>query len=351
MSPKTVSRVIGGGVGVAAATRARVEAEMTALAYAPSPAARALRSGLSGLVGVVTGAISGGASGPVSTGLPSLHILRGLQEGLEAVGLTPIYMDAGRDPARAATHAATLARHRVEGMIHVHDYLRRIDAPALGGGAPAVLVNAYGPAGVPAILPDDREGQRALTASLLGMGFARIAYVGLEPELDATRHRLAGRAAALDAAGVSDDAALTRTVEGALSAAPNAAKALWAALDGVLAARPDVICFGNDALAMRGYGMLRARGIDLPGDVAVAGYDDQRSITEMLYPTLTSVELPYHAMGRAAAAALLARMRDPEGPVPPPLRVRGAVVHRDSVVARGGAGARRPELTSLGGRE
>lgn len=298
---------------------------MTALDFRPSPAARAMRSGRSGLVGVVTGAISGGASGPVSTGLPELHIVRGLQERLEEVGLTPLIVDAGRRAERTSALMGTLRRHRVEGVIHVSDHHRRVAIDADCAGAPLVLVNGYGPRDVSAVLPDDRAGQHDLTAMLIARGFRRLAYLGLGPELDATRLRLAGRAEALATAGIMDASGLVRTVPLA------SAEALWEALDAVLAEGPDVICFGNDAMAMRGYGMLRSRGLDLPCDLSVAGYDDQRSITEMLYPTLTSVELPYRRMGHAAAELLLARMREPDVPAPPPVLVRGEVVHRDSV--------------------
>jgi len=94
---------------------------------------------------------------------------------------------------------------------------------------------------------------------------------------------------------------------------------------------PTVICCGNDEMAMRVYGLLRSRGLRVPEDISVAGYDDHRSISVMLHPQLTTVTLPYAEMGHCAAQHLL----DMIGGKPPasdgPALVRGPVVWRSSV--------------------
>ena len=349
MSAKTVSRVLNGGGGVGPEARARVDAAIAALRYAPSAAARAMRSSRSGLVGVVTGAISHGGSGPRSDGLPEIHILQGLQTRLVAEGLTPLIADTGRHGERAADLLTLFSRHRVEGIVHIAGHHRRIDLPPMADGPPIVLANGYAAEAVPAVLPDDRAGQRALTEALIAMGYRRIAYVGLDPRLDATGLRIQGVRDALDAAGIAPAEGSIRTVP-AHAAQREQAASLWAAIEAVLGAPcpPEVVCFGNDAMAMRAYGMLRSRGLQIPRDVSVAGCDDQRSITEMLYPTLTSVELPYRRMGEVAAEALLAALRGEPAPAGPIL-VRGRVVHRDSVAATARAAPFVPRIVSQGG--
>jgi LacI family transcriptional regulator len=91
---------------------------------------------------------------------------------------------------------------------------------------------------------------------------------------------------------------------------------------------PTAICCGNDRMAIAVYGMLRTRGLGIPGDISVAGYDDHRLVSETLFPTLTTVELPYRAIGRRAAELLTA----PDTPGAP-IEVAGPVRWRDSVAA------------------
>ena len=106
---------------------------------------------------------------------------------------------------------------------------------------------------------------------------------------------------------------------------------LWDAIDRVLglAEPPTAICFGNDRMAVRAYGILRSRGLSLPADISLAGYDNYRIITENLLPTLTSVELPYMAMGLRAGDLLLAMIRGEAHSEPSPHLVGGPVVWRD----------------------
>src|SRR5688500_14716289 len=95
VSPKTVSRVMNGDAPVNARTREIVEAAMAQLAYVPSSAARTMRSTRSGLVGLVTGAISGPASGGAASGLPDLQIVQGIQRVMGDNGITLLISDTG----------------------------------------------------------------------------------------------------------------------------------------------------------------------------------------------------------------------------------------------------------------
>jgi LacI family transcriptional regulator len=79
--------------------------------------------------------------------------------------------------------------------------------------------------------------------------------------------------------------------------------------------------------------MLRSRGLRVPQDISVAGYDDHRLITENLYPPLTTVDLPYRQMGMAAARILLKRLSGEKASFDAPMRVPGEVKWRDSVIA------------------
>lgn len=79
--------------------------------------------------------------------------------------------------------------------------------------------------------------------------------------------------------------------------------------------------------------MLRARGVKVPEDMSIAGYDDYRSISTMLFPPLTTVDLPYFRMGVTAAETLIKKIRHPESDLPTLQQVSGSTIWRSSVNA------------------
>ena len=94
VSPKTVSRVLNGDAPVGKETRDAVEAAMAALGYVPSSAARMMRSNKSGLIGLITGAISANIETAVA-GLPELLLVRGVQQTIASSGKTLMIADSG----------------------------------------------------------------------------------------------------------------------------------------------------------------------------------------------------------------------------------------------------------------
>lgn len=328
-----MSRVINGDAPVNVRTREVIVAAMRELGYVPSSAARAMRSQRTGLVGLVTGAISGPTAAGGATGLPDLQIVQGIQQGLAARGLTLLISDTGGDLATAPRLFRTLQEHRVEGVFYVASHHMRIDLPEVGGAGPLVLVNAYDDAGTACVLPDDVHGQETLTAALIARGHRRIGFLTLPTGLVATDLRLAGYRAALAAAGIAFDPALVADAD--RDGGPEEQVAIGAAIDAMLASvePPTVLLCGNDRLAVAVYGLLRARGLAVPERMSVAGYDDYRVISETLHPPLTTMELPYRQMGEEAARLMIGALRG-EAPLGRGTRieVRGALRWRGSVV-------------------
>ena len=115
---------------------------------------------------------------------------------------------------------------------------------------------------------------------------------------------------------------------------------LWDTIDRMLRLPepPTVLCCGNDKMAMRVYGILRSRGIKVPDEISVAGYDNYRVIADTLFPPLTTVELAYMAIGVRAAQRLLALISDPASAQAKedrePSLVSGPVSWRGSVTER-----------------
>jgi LacI family transcriptional regulator len=95
-------------------------------------------------------------------------------------------------------------------------------------------------------------------------------------------------------------------------------------------------------MALKVYGILRSRGMKLPEEISVAGFDNYRVIAETLYPPLTTVELPYAAMGVRAAQRLLAMISGDSPEEAGPTLVSGPVYWRASVTDR-----RQPNITHL----
>ena len=95
VSPKTVSRVMNRDAPVAQSTRHAVEMAMDELGYVPSYAARAMRLHKSGLIGLVSGAITEVATSPELSGLPDIYICQGAQKVLREAGMTSLIADTG----------------------------------------------------------------------------------------------------------------------------------------------------------------------------------------------------------------------------------------------------------------
>lgn len=332
VSPKTVSRVINRDALVRDKTRDLVERAIAELGYMPSRAARSMRSSQSGLVGVLTGAINGRNSAGAASGLPAFLIVQQIQSMMAAEGMTALISDIGGQTDRIPQLLRDLGEHRVEGIFYVAAHHQLVSLP-WESDRPLVLVNAFDDHGTPCILPDDAHGQYELTNALITQGHRRIGYLTLPEHFTAQKLRLDGHNRALHDAGIAVDPRLiiAGDEQGDLSEREH----LSNAIDHLLALEqpPTVLCCANDRLAIAIFGMLRARGISVPEQMSVAGYDDYRVISETLYPQLTTMELPYQAMGEAAARLMLGTLRG-EQPLTTGTRiaVRGGLRWRASVM-------------------
>lgn len=331
VSAKTVSRVLNGDAPVGKDTREAVERAIAELGYVPSNAARMMRSNKSGLVGLITGAISMSPEPMQPAGLPELFIVQGIQRALATSGMTLMIADTGGDTAKAAPLIDTFLRHRVEGLIYVAEFHQKVSLPAPSDGTPMVLANCFDDRGTPSVLPDDWRGQHDLVARLITAGHRRIGFLTLSNDICAGPLRLDGYRAALAKAGIAYDPALVEDCD--LEGRGGETQLLWDAIDRMLRMPnpPSVLCCGNDKMALRVYGILRSMGRRVPTEISVAGYDNYRVIAETLYPPLTTVDLPYTAMGVRAAQRLMAMIsggtREEKGPT----LVAGPVYWRDSV--------------------
>lgn len=333
VSPKTVSRVINGDAPVSDKTRSKVETAIAALGYIPSSAARIMRSPHSGLVGLITGAISRTGENTGGHGIPDMFLIKGIQQQIRAQSKILMIADIDNKPGQPG-HMEPLIRtfmeHRTEGILYVAGFHQEVLLPEVPSRCPMVLVNCFDLAGTPSVLPDDEAGQYGLVRRIIQSGHKRIAYVTLQPGVEATRLRLAGYRRALADADIVFDPDLVQTGYPDFS---NDSGSLISAILKLLSLPlpPTVICCGNDEMAVRVYGILRTRGVRVPEQVSVAGYDNHSAIAETLFPPLTSTELPYLRMGEMAADLLFQYIEHPAGTAQP-VKVVGETIWRQSVM-------------------
>jgi len=176
--------------------------------------------------------------------------------------------------------------------------------------------------GVDTVLPQNAAGARALAQALAALGHRRFAVLAGPPGLLTARDRLDGFRAGLAAWSLRLDAA--DVIHG-----PFTRDGGYQAMSTILAAggsRPDCVFAVNDAMAVGALARLRAEGLAVPGDIAVAGFDDIPALRD-IYPPLTTVRLPLKRMGELAANLVLSEAEQPRVvPIP------GEVVLRESTL-------------------
>ena len=294
-SLKTVSRVINKDPLVNAETRARIEAIIAEVGYEPHQAARMMRSQKSNIIGFL--------ADQVTTTTSSIELVRGAQEVAWERGKQMMLFNIERGSASEELADAQLAAFRAEAIIYAAVYHQPVRVPA--SNVPHILLNCFDPEGhLPSIVPDDYQLAYELTEIILKRGYRRPVFLNLSDTIVASDLRGrgfvdAGRAHGLD---------LTNHVHNAV--VPTAVGYDFIA-DLILPAlmsgpsRPDLILCGQDIMAMNVYFVLHDLGITIGKDVAVASFDNQQPIAGLLQPGLSTMELPYYEMGRAAMTAAI----------------------------------------------
>jgi LacI family transcriptional regulator len=299
VSVATVSRALNGHENVAESVRRRVVQVAAELRYSPHHAARSLSSRRTHTIGVV---------------LPDLHgeffseLMRGIDQVAREHRLHLLVSSYHGNPQEQG--AALLAmRGRVDGLLVMSPFADEADrlAQDLVPGLPAVLMNsATAGDGVPAVSIDNRGGARRMTAHLLECGYRRIAFIaGPEGNFDA-RERLRGYREVLQEAlpGVAP-----RVVPGAFDEASGhrAGTALLASGD-----LPDAVFAANDMMALGCLYAFSHGGVQVPRDIALAGFDDI-PLARYVHPSLTTMQVDIAELGGRALRALLAQGSGGEG--------------------------------------
>jgi DNA-binding LacI/PurR family transcriptional regulator len=319
----TVSRVINGAPNVREATRFSVLKVIDQLGYRPSHLAASLSRGTARTMAILV---------PHLTRPSVVMRLAGALAVLDEQGYDTVVCNVDTPQQRDHHLAALTKRHRADGVMVVSLRLSRQQLESFQrAGVPLVTVGVLAP-GVPQTITDDVTGGRLATEHLLSLGHRRIGFVGdtthrmsaIDLGFTASQHRLTGYRQALAAAGVDYNPALVR--RGPFG--PANAEALAAELL-ALPDRPSAIFAASDTQAM---GVLTAadrRGLPVPGQLSVIGFDDIESAALL---GLSTVRQPLEISGAEGARRLCALLRQERVR---PLRQQLAleVVHRASTAS------------------
>ncbi|GHA70038.1 LacI family DNA-binding transcriptional regulator [Streptomyces termitum] len=329
VSPATVSRVLNGNYPVAAATRERVLRAVEELDYVLNGTASSLAAATSDLVGVLVHDIADPFFGIMASA--AQHAIGEGGSGRAGGEKLAVVCNTGGSPERELTYLTLLQRQRAAAVILMGGGLEdpvHLDATAAKlarmaeAGTRVVLCGrppVPGDAHTAALVFDNRTGGRLLAEHLLGLGHRRIGYAAGPADRTTTRHRLDGHRQALAAAGVP---------EGPTTHGPYDRVSGHAAVAELFARDPDLtaIVAANDTVALGVCAALRERGLTIPGDVSVAGFDDLPFSVDAV-PALTTVHLPLHGSGTRAGRLAMGTEEPPaDGTVPVPC----TLVVRDS---------------------
>ncbi|MDT0445533.1 LacI family DNA-binding transcriptional regulator [Streptomyces johnsoniae] len=326
VSQKTVSRVVNGEPHVSQALRERVLHEIARLGYHPDETARALVTRRSRRIGIVAGRTSW--FGPAAT-------LQGLAHAARAAGyFVSIVHTDDEDDAEAARAVRHLVGQGLDAIAVSAPHVPVDPAAHVPAGLPLLLLRypdaprAPAPPGAVVVGNDDVGGARAATAHLLALGHRTVHHIAGPRGWAVTRHRAAGWAAALRAAGVAVPAAR----HGDWSAASG-----WAAARALLGAvRLTALFVANDSMAIGAIHAIERSGRRVPDDISVVGFDDIPEAAYLSVP-LTTVRQDFGEIARRGMRLLIPAIGAADGtrPATPGVRVPAALVLRDSTAPPG----------------
>jgi DNA-binding LacI/PurR family transcriptional regulator len=305
VSKGLVSFALNDRPGVAPDTRTRILAVARDMGWTPSLRARSLSVGRAFACGLVIG-----RSPDVIAADPFFpSFIAGLEDEFSVSGQVLVIAVATPGRQEAETYRGLAADRRVDGVILTD---LRADDPRIalvaGLGLAAVTLGVpEGPSPFSSVSVDDGAGIRLAVEHLTGLGHRNIAHVAGPSAMLHAAHRRRAFAEAVEAAGAR--ATIVETDFSAADGARATTELLEASSRGSLstrsADRPTAIVYSNDSMAVAGLGVAQRRGLRIPDDLSITGFDDTE-IGRHVHPSLTSVATDARGWGALAARTLLA---------------------------------------------
>lgn len=330
VSVSTVSRVLNVPEKVSAETRVRVERAIEELGYRPSRVARRLRvrRGRAHIVGLIIPDIQN----PFYS-----DIVRGVEDVAYDRDYAVILCNSDESPEREEFYLNVLVSESADGVI-LPPILGDEKTTARLSGLPLPVVcldRRLGRLAVDTVVVDNRQGALDATAHLIALGHCRIALLDGPASLSSFRERREGYLAALQQHGLPVDERLIATGQPRQEEGRRMAQELLA-----VDPAPTAVFAASNLITLGALEAIRDRGLDVPRQVAVVGFDDAPWAGLLACP-LTTVSQPSYEMGRRAAQLMFDRLDEPA-------RSPTLVVLAPSLVVRSSCGARMSRTSFVG---
>jgi LacI family transcriptional regulator len=316
VSTATVSHVINQTRKLSPTTEERVRSAITELAYIPDPSARSLRAGSSDVVGVAMPGISN----------PYLAtFLHELEKALAAAGKSMLLTDTHDDPEAEAKAVRDLIARRLGGLILAPsgspDYAIKLGRLY---GVPLVMIDLMEERDdCDQIVVESIEAVAKVTAHLIEKGHRRIGMVSGLPGIRTTDQRVEGYRLAHRRAGLILDPALVQSGSGSRAGGRAATDSLLDLTD-----PPTAVVTGNNAMTIGSLEAIKARGLKVPGDIAMTCFDDF-DWAELFEPQLTAIAPQVTLHANRVVEMLRRRTQNPDAPAQHETLVP-TIMHRNS---------------------
>ncbi|MDQ2748894.1 MAG: LacI family transcriptional regulator [Actinomycetota bacterium] len=297
----TVSNVLNRPDRVSPATRDRVLQAIEDLGFVRNEAARQLRAGRSRTIGLVV----------LDVGNPFFtDIAAGVETAAIRKGLSVVLCNSADDAERESHYLSLLQEQRAYGILITPVGMK---IPAIEEirrrGTAVVLVDRASTRRQCSVSVDDHVGGELAAGHLLEQGHTHIGFVGGPLSIKQVSERLAGARRAVDRAGLPEATITLMETPGLNVAAGRRTGELIAAMPA--ARRPSAVFCANDLLALGVLQEMTRRRLDVPGDLAIVGYDDIDFAAAAAVP-LTSVLQPRSQLGQAAMDLLIDEVEEPK---------------------------------------
>jgi len=278
-------------------TVARVKAASAELGYRPNVLARGLRTQRTHTIGLLLPDVTNPFFPP---------IIRGIEDVFAPAGYVLLIANTDNVVEREDQGLDSLVARQVDGMMLATSHLDVATDAARLGGIPVMLVNRRDRSSVvPSVVPDDAIGVRLVVEHLHALGHREIALVSGPLNTSTGRDRRDTFVEVAGALGLPTD----MVVHADLYDLPSGRRATERILD-AHGERPTAIFASNDLLAVGALTALRARGLRVPEDLSLVGYNDM-PLVDLLDPALTTVHVDQYEMGRQAAIVMLGLLGSP----------------------------------------
>ncbi len=299
VSHSTVSRALQNSPLVSTRTAEKIQRIARESGYRASAVARGLVTKKTRTVGVVVTTISD----PFIS-----EVVSGIEQSANDNGYSVFLADSNADPDRERNVVQSFAERRVDGILVTASRVGALYIPLLSEmNVPIVLINNQHPGQfVHSVMIENVEASRQATRHLIALGHKRIAYLGDRFGYQSDTERFGGYRRALDEAGLPFLPELVVHGDGKAEAAINAMEKVLA-----LPEPPTAVFCYNDMSALGALRAIRSRGLRVPEDISVVGFDDL-FLASYLHPPLTTVRQPMRRMGMLAMDSLLKLMSGQE---------------------------------------